>query len=35
MGEIMKNKNGKLKMVNNMLDFIELKLYLDNDNSPI
>lgn len=31
----MKNKNGKLKMVNNMLDFIELKLYLDNDNSPI
>ena len=28
----MKNKNGKLKMVNNMLDFIELKLYLDNDN---
>ena len=35
MGEIMKNKNGKLKMVNNMLDFIELKLYLDNDNLPI
>ncbi len=35
MGEIMKNKNGKLKMVNNMLDFIELKLYLDNDNSPL
>ena len=31
----MKNKNGKLKMVNNMLDFIELKLYLDNDNSPL
>jgi hypothetical protein len=31
----MKNKNGKLKMVINMLDFIELKLYLDNDNSPI
>jgi hypothetical protein len=31
----MKNKNGKLKMVNNMLDFIELKLYLDNDNLPI
>ena len=30
----MKNKNGKLKMVNNMLDFIELKLYLDN-NLPI
>ena len=35
MGEIMKNKNGKLKMVNNMLDFIELKLYLDNYNLPI
>ena len=31
----MKNKNGKLKMLNNMLDFIELKLYLDNDNLPI
>ena len=31
----MKNKNGKLKMVNNMLDFIELKLYLDNYNLPI
>ncbi len=31
----MKNKNGKLKMVNNMLDFIELKLYLDNYKLPI